>query len=114
MAVLAALVTGGTGAPLWEKPSLFLGSLDLDGGLRQRFELGVLGGSPEFALPVFLEHGFRGEEPVSEYRIPQLETYVVPEGREQILWLEHCLTSPPTMHASGLQKLVTKQFAIMR
>ncbi|MEO0018934.1 MAG: hypothetical protein RLZZ522_2217, partial [Verrucomicrobiota bacterium] len=48
--------------PAWEKPSLFLGSLDVDGGLRQRFELGVLSGSPEFSLPVYLEHGFRAED----------------------------------------------------
>jgi YD repeat-containing protein len=74
--------------PVWEKPSLFLGALDIDGGLRQRFELGVLSGSPEFSLPIFLEHGFRPEESVSEYRIPQLETYVAPEGRDSIVWLE--------------------------
>ena len=75
--------------PVWEKPSLSLGSLDLDGGLRQRFQLGSLsGGSPEFSFPIFLEHAFVADEAVSEYRIPQLETYVVPEGREEILWLE--------------------------
>ena len=84
---LVSLARTGAG-PVWEKPSLFLGSLDLDGGLRQRFELGVLSGSPEFALPVFLEHGFRAEDPVTEYKIPQLESYVVPEGRDQILWFE--------------------------
>ena len=27
-------------------------------------------------------------DPVTEYKIPQLETYVAPEGRDQILWLE--------------------------
>lgn len=74
--------------PVWEKPSLFLGSLDIDGGLRQRFELGVLSGSPEFSFPIFLEHGFKPEEPASEYRIPQLETYVAPEGRDSICWVE--------------------------
>jgi YD repeat-containing protein len=74
--------------PSWEKPGLSLGSLDLNGGLRQRFELGVLGGSPEFSFPVFLEHTLRKGVAASEYRIPQLETYVVPEGREAILWLE--------------------------
>ena len=74
--------------PVWEKPSLFLGSLDIDGGLRQRFELGRLTGSPEFSLPIFLEHGFRAEDAVTEYKFPQLETYVAPEGRDQILWLE--------------------------
>lgn len=74
--------------PSWEKPSLYLGSLDVDGGLRQRFELGVLSGSPEFSFPIYLEHGLQAEEAVTEYRIPQLETYVAPEGRDQILWLE--------------------------
>jgi len=87
----AALVSLGTAnaGPVWEKPSLFLGSLDVDGGLRQRFELGVLsGGSPEFSFPIYLEHAFLEEEAVSEYRIPQLETFVVPEGRDEMLWLE--------------------------
>jgi YD repeat-containing protein len=74
--------------PVWVMPSLFLGSLDIDGGLRQRFELGTLCGSPEFAFPIYLEHGIRPDDRVSEYRIPQLETYVVPEGRDAILWLE--------------------------
>ena len=93
--VLAALLVQFTAqpsvsaGPVWEKPSLSLGSLDLDGGLSQRFQLGTLsGGSPEFSFPVILEHTLVAEEAVSEYRIPQLETYVVPEGREQILWLE--------------------------
>lgn len=85
----SGLLFGMAGAgPVWEKPSLSLGSLDGDGGLRQRFELGVLSGSPEFSLPVFLEHGFRGDDPATEYKIPQLESYVAPEGRDQILWLE--------------------------
>ncbi|MCX6864889.1 MAG: hypothetical protein NTV46_01480, partial [Verrucomicrobia bacterium] len=88
VAILLVTCAHSGAGPVWEKPSLFLGSLDLDGGLRQRFELGVLTGSPEFALPVFLEHGFRAEDPVTEYKIPQLESYVVPEGRDQILWLE--------------------------
>lgn len=74
--------------PAWDKPSLSLGSLDIDGGLRQRFELGVLTGSPEFAFPLYLQHAFRSYETVAEYTIPQLETYVAPEGRDQILWLE--------------------------
>ena len=43
---------------------------------------------PSFPFPVYLEHGFRAEEPVTDYKIPQLETYVAPEGRDQILWLE--------------------------
>jgi YD repeat-containing protein len=85
---LTAALPAATGGPLWEKPSLFLGSLDIDGGLRQRFELGTLSGSPEFAFPIYMEHGIRSEDGVSEYRIPQLETYVVPEGRDEILWLE--------------------------
>ena len=67
--LLVSCARSGAG-PVWGKPSLFLGSLDLDGGLRQRFELGVLSGSPEFALPVFLEHGFRAEAPVTEYNAP--------------------------------------------
>ncbi|MFD0894008.1 hypothetical protein ACFQ5Q_10265 [Luteolibacter ambystomatis] len=67
---------------------LSLGSLDVDGRLRQKFELGTLAGSPEFAFPIYLEHGFRAEDPVSEYKVPQLETYAAPEGRDQILWLE--------------------------
>ncbi|TAG10283.1 MAG: RHS repeat protein [Verrucomicrobia bacterium] len=74
--------------PAWEKPSLSLGALDINGGLRQRFELGVLSGSPEFAFPIYLEHRLREEESLSEFQIPQLESYVVPEGREEILWLE--------------------------
>lgn len=87
-AFLAASLASANAGPAWEKPSMFLGSLDLDGGLRQRFKLGVLAGSPEFAFPVYLEHSFRAEDPVTEYKIPQLETYVAPEGRDQILWLE--------------------------
>jgi|GEM_PF-1286525 len=87
--VFLALQPSVTAGPVWEKPSLSLGSLDLDGGLRQRFQLGALsGGSPEFSFPIYLEHALVAEEAVSEYRIPQLETYVVPEGREEILWLE--------------------------
>jgi YD repeat-containing protein len=87
LSFLSALATGSA-TPLWEKPSLYLGSLDVDGGLRQRFQLGVLAGSPEFSFPIFLEHGFRNEETLTDYRIPQLESYVVPEGRQEILWLE--------------------------
>lgn len=60
----------------------------MNGGLRQRFALGMLQGSPEFSFPIYLQHGFREGEPVSEYKIPQLESYVAPEGREEILWLE--------------------------
>lgn len=75
-------------APVWEKPSLSLGSLAGNGGLHQRFELGVLAGSPEFAFPVFLEHGFLGEEGMTDYKGPQLESYVAPEGRDRIAWLE--------------------------
>jgi YD repeat-containing protein len=74
--------------PAWERPSLFLGSLDVEGGLRQRFQLGFLSGSPEFSFPIYLEHGFRAEDAMTEYKIPQLETFVAPEGRDQILWLE--------------------------
>jgi hypothetical protein len=85
---LTAAHSAATGGPLWEKPSLCLGSLDIDGGLRQRFELGALSGSPEFAFPIYMEHGIRPDDRVSEYRIPQLETYVVPEGLDEILWLE--------------------------
>lgn len=88
LAGLYSFVTVGLAGPSWEKPSLFLGSLEVDGGLRQRFQLGYLSGSPEFSFPIYLEHGFRAEDPVSEYKIPQLETYVVPEGRDSILWLE--------------------------
>ncbi|MFT3990716.1 MAG: hypothetical protein QM680_04830 [Luteolibacter sp.] len=84
----SALSSFAWAGPSWEKPALSLGSLDLDGGLRQRFELGRLSGSPEFSFPIHLEHGLRPEEAVSEYKIPQLETYVVPEGRDGILWLE--------------------------
>jgi YD repeat-containing protein len=86
--VLAACPHDLAAGPSWEKPALFLGSLDVNGGLRQRFELGVLGGSPEFSFPVFLEHALQEDNAASEYRIPQLETYVVPEGRDSILWLE--------------------------
>lgn len=88
--VLVAILVGAPAqaGPVWEKPSLHLGSLDIDGGLRQRFQLGTLSGSPEFSFPVYLEHGFRIDESVSDYRVPQLETYVVPEGREGIVWLE--------------------------
>lgn len=74
--------------PTWDRPSLHLGSLDVDGGLRQRFQLGTLSGSPEFSFSIYLEHGFRIGEALSEYRVPQLETYVVPEGRDGIAWLE--------------------------
>lgn len=84
---IAPVITAIAG-PEWDKPSLSLGALDSDGGLRQRFELGVLSGSPEFPFPIYLEHGFRAEDAITEYKIPQLETYVVPEGRDQILWLE--------------------------
>lgn len=84
---ITPLLTANAG-PVWDKPSLSLGALDSDGGLRQRFELGVLSGSPEFSFSIFLEHGFRAEDAITEYKIPQLETYVVPEGRGQILWLE--------------------------
>lgn len=87
VAMLGSLATTVAG-PIWEKPTLFLGSLDVDGGLRQRFELGVLSGSPEFSFLFYLEHRFSVDEAVTEYGIPQLETYVVPEGRDQILWLE--------------------------
>lgn len=98
-----------TAGPVWERPSLFLGSLELDGGLRQRFELGVLSGSPEFSFPIYLEHGFRGEDPVTEYKIPQLETYVVPEGRDQILWLEPGGIRHVFKSAEILQKAPEKQ-----
>ena len=87
-ALFLASVASAHAGPAWERPSLFLGSLAVDGGLRQRFELGVLSGSPEFPFPIYLEHGLRAEDPVTEYKIPQLETYVAPEGRDQILWLE--------------------------
>ena len=87
---LSLLLVGGTAmaGPVWEKPSLHLGSLDIDGGLRQRFQLGSLSGSPEFSFPIYLEHGFRLGEAVSDYQVPQLETYVVPEGRESSGWGE--------------------------
>jgi hypothetical protein len=75
--VLAACPHDLAAGPSWEKPALFLGSLDVNGGLRQRFELGVLGGSPEFSFPVFLEHALQEDNAASEYRIPQLETYVL-------------------------------------
>jgi hypothetical protein len=51
--VLAACPHDLAAGPSSEKPALFLGSLDVNGGLRQRFELGVLAGSPEFTLSVF-------------------------------------------------------------
>ncbi|MBK1834168.1 RHS repeat protein [Roseibacillus ishigakijimensis] len=65
-----------------------LGALGIDGGLDQTFYLGTLSGSPEFAFPIYLEHSLRVADPVSEYKINQLESYVVPEGREEVLWVQ--------------------------
>lgn len=81
--------------PLWQQPGLHLGALGIDGGLRQSFLLGTLSGSPEFSFPVMLEHGFRTGEALSDFRVPQLESYVVPEGRDGIVWRE-----PGGMHHS--------------
>lgn len=86
--LLAGFTAPLSAGPLWDKPTLSLGSLNIDGGLRQSFLLGQLSGSPEFAFPIYLQHGFRLQEPVSEYSIPQLTSYVVPEGRDSIVWLE--------------------------
>lgn len=57
--VLAALVAGANGGPEWEKPSLFPGSLDIDGGLQQRFEPGTLSGSPEIAFHTHTPSGLK-------------------------------------------------------
>ena len=76
------------GGPVWERPRMSLGSLSINGALEQRFYLGSLGGSPEFAFSIYLEHTLRDEVPVSEYQISQLESYVIPEGRDEVLWVQ--------------------------
>lgn len=87
--LLFLAVTGDiAAAPSWQKPTMSLGSLGIDGGLDQSFYLGSLSGSPEFAFPIYLEHSLRVDDPVSEYKINQLESYVVPEGREEVLWVQ--------------------------
>ncbi|MFD0894205.1 hypothetical protein KBB96_09345 [Luteolibacter ambystomatis] len=84
LVLIAALLVSplAPAGPLWEETVLSSGSLDANGGHRQRFEPGTLVGSPEFAFPIYLEHGFRAEDPVSEYKVPQLQTHAAPEGRE--------------------------------
>lgn len=88
--MLVSLVFTGNlvAAPSWQRPKMSLGSLGIDGALDQSFYLGSLSGSPEFAFPIFLEHSLRVDDPVSEYKINQLESYVVPEGREEVLWVQ--------------------------
>ena len=87
---LALLVFAGEllAGPVWQQPRMSLGSLSINGSLEQSFHLGSLSGSPEFSFPIYLEHSLRTEDPVSEYKVLQLESYVVPEGREEILWVQ--------------------------
>ena len=75
-------------APVWQQPKISFGSLDINGSLNQSFHLGSLSGSPEFSFPIFLEHSLRTDDPVSEYEVAQLESYVIPKGREEILWVQ--------------------------
>jgi len=83
---MSGLVVAGT--PDWTPSRPALGALDINGELRQRISLGSLTGSPEFAFPFHLTHALRIDERASEYTVPQLTTYVAPEGREGMLWVE--------------------------
>ncbi len=83
---LTALAT-----PSWESPTLHNDQLRIDGQLYKRFGLGMLGGSPEFKFPIYLEHNISkypyGElERFSQWSVPQLTSYVAPMNGG-IFWL---------------------------
>ena len=76
-------IISAAGTPSWESPTLHNGQLRVDGQLYKRFSLGRLGGSPEFAFPLYLEHNiskypYNEYERFSQWTVPQLTSYVTP------------------------------------
>lgn len=79
-------------SPLWNPPAQNLGSLGADGGLHRQLPVGQLRGSEEFSFPITLQHRMQrnqgGFSVVSEWYIPQLSSFVAPQGRNDIVWVE--------------------------
>lgn len=67
--------------PHWQLPRMSLGSMSINGELDQSFHLGSFSGSPKFFFSIYLDHSLRAEDSVGEYKLLQLESYVVPNGR---------------------------------
>ncbi len=78
------------GRPDWSGNRSGLGDQSVDGGLRLDLPITRLPGSGEFALPLTLRHRVvdTAKGPSSDWFVPQLFTYVVPEGKKGFRWIE--------------------------
>jgi YD repeat-containing protein len=76
-------------SPGWEKIEEGLGSIALDGTLRKRYPIEETSEMKLLGLHCVLEHRIETDaygEARSVWRIPALLSYVVPDGRDKLLW----------------------------
>ncbi|CAN5674957.1 hypothetical protein BH11VER1_BH11VER1_32230 [soil metagenome] len=113
----------GTG---WESGETSLAGMSLDGSPAVSFGLGALGGSPEFAFPMTLEHRVEAKAEklplapnvpanakpefkvcsASEWEVPQLRSRLLPEGHDYLSWQQ-----PSGGHVWFKTALISRNFS---
>jgi YD repeat-containing protein len=79
-------------AAMWDAGGMGLHSINLQGSLSKKYDLGQLGPIDSEVFPLQLVHSLspyplESHETFSKWEVPQLTTYVVPHGQNSMLWI---------------------------